>query len=133
MRLLVFALLICGAAAAQTTAMYRTVAADGSVTFSDVPVSDDSQMITVLVRSGTRRATEEPDAASENAKEDEGLSAIMAENCSQALEQENNLASSSRIYRVLPSGERQFLTDEEIEEARTQAAADVAAWCEPTG
>ncbi len=132
MRLLVFALLICGAAAAQTTAMYRTVSPDGSVTFSDTPVSDDSEMITVLVRSGTRTAAEEPPAA-EDSDEEEGLSAIMAENCSRALEQENSLASSSRIYRVLPSGERQFLTDEEIAEAREQAAADVAAWCEPTG
>ena len=129
MRLLAFALLICGTATAQTAAMYRTVLPDGSVTFSDLPVSENSEMITVLVRSGTARASEEAPAA----EEEEGLTAIMAENCSRALEQESSLASSTRLYRVLPSGERQFLTDEEISEAREQAAADVAAWCEPSG
>ncbi|MGD8325116.1 MAG: DUF4124 domain-containing protein, partial [Gammaproteobacteria bacterium] len=55
MRFLIIALLLCGSAAAQTAAMYRTVSPDGTVTFSDLPLSERSEMITVLVRSGATR------------------------------------------------------------------------------
>ena len=60
MRYVVLALALCGTAHAQTAAMYRTVAADGTVTFSDVPMSDSSEMITVLVRSGAGRDAARP-------------------------------------------------------------------------
>ncbi len=129
MRILMLALLLCGTAGAQTAPMYRTVAADGTVTFSDLPLSDQSEMITVLVRAGAT-SSQSNAAASEDA---ESLAAEMAENCTRAQEQERSIANSARLYRVLPSGERQFLTDEEIAEAREKAAADVAQWCQPAG
>jgi hypothetical protein len=131
MRCLAFALLICGTAAAQTAAMYRTVSPDGTVTFSDVPLSENSEVITVLVRSGTTRSAEP--AAQESVSSDESIAAEMAENCDRAREQQRSLANSTRLYRVLPSGERQFLSDEEIADAREQAAADVAQWCQQAG
>ena len=131
MRCLAFALLICGTAAAQTAAMYRTVSPDGTVTFSDVPLSENSEIITVLVRSGTTRTAASANQETVNA--DESIAAEIAENCDRAREQERTLANSTRLYRVLPSGERQFLSDEEIVEAREQAAADVAQWCQQSG
>lgn len=129
MRFLIFALLLCGTAAAQTAAMYRTVSADGTVTFSDLPLSEQSEMITVLVRSGATRNA----AADTQSEDSESIASQMAENCTRAQEQQRSIASSTRLYRVLPSGERQFLTDEEIAAAREKAAADVAQWCQPAG
>ncbi|HMB74260.1 MAG TPA: DUF4124 domain-containing protein [Gammaproteobacteria bacterium] len=133
MRYLALALLICGAANAQTAAMYRTVAPDGSVSFSDVPLSENSEMITVLVRASARQETEEPAAVDDAVEPDSGLAAQIEANCRLAREQQESIADSTRVYRVLPSGERQFLTDEEIAEAREQAAADVAQWCPQPG
>lgn len=132
MRLLILALLMCGTAAAQTAAMYRTISSDGTVTFSDVPLSDDSELISVLVRSGIAAgAATDPEADQADAAE--SVAAQMAENCTRAQEQQRSLANSTRLYRVLPSGERQFLTDDEIAEAREKAAADVTQWCQSTG
>lgn len=132
MRFFLFALLVCGTAAAQTAAMYRTVSSDGTVTFSDVPLSDESMLISVLVRSGAGNDNAE-DAATQSGTANESLAAQMAENCTRAQEQQRSVASSTQLYRVLPSGERQFLTDAEMEQAREQAAADVAQWCEQSG
>jgi hypothetical protein len=112
--------------------MYRTVSPDGTVTFSDLPLSDASEMITVLVRSGATR-TDRPDADSQSAEANEGVASQMAENCTRAQEQQRSIANSSRLYRVLPTGERRFLTDDEIAEAREKAAADVAQWCQQSG
>lgn len=131
MRILILAMLLCGTASAQTSAMYRTVSADGTVTFSDLPLSDQSEMITVLVRSGTARQQPAPDSVA--GQDSESVAAQTAENCVRAREQQRNVATSTRLYRVLPSGERQFLSDEEIAEARDKAAADVARWCESAG
>jgi hypothetical protein len=132
MRILMLALLLCGTAGAQTAPMYRTVAPDGTVTFSDLPLSDQSEMITVLVRAGTTRS--QSGAGNAAASDDaESLAAEMAENCTRAQEQQRSIANSTRLYRVLPSGERQFLTDEEIAEAREKAAEDVAQWCQTAG
>lgn len=136
MRYLALALLICGTASAQTAAMYRTVAPDGTVSFSDVPLSDQSEMITVLVRAGVRQEAQEaaePEPSAESVDAESSLSAQVEANCRLAREQQESIADSARVYRVLPSGERQFLTDEEIAEARQQAAADVAQWCPQSG
>lgn len=132
MRFLILALLLCGTASAQTAAMYRTVSPDGTVTFSDLPLSDQSEMITVLVRTGATRA-QSSGSGSQPAQDSESVAAQMAENCARAQEQQRSVANSTRLYRVLPSGERQFLTDEEIAQAREQAAADVAQWCQQSG
>ena len=132
MRYLALALLICGSAYAQTAAMYRTVAPDGTVSFSDVPLSENSERISVLVRAAARPQQPEPEAADEPVETDSGIAAQVEANCRLAREQQASIADSVRVYRVLPSGERQFLTDEEIEAARKQADADVAAWCPPT-
>jgi hypothetical protein len=130
MRLLIFALLAAGSAAAQTTAMYRTVATDGTVTFSDVPLSDDSEKITVLIRSGTTRSqqeTQSPELASNSASD--SIATQEEQNCTLALEHLQGLNTSARLYKILPDGEREFLTDEQVVTAREQAQAEVNRWC----
>ena len=129
MRLLIFALLVAGSAAAQTTAMYRTVAADGTITFSDVPLSDNSERIEVLVRSGTTRTQE---SATEQASDPATATTAeeMQQNCTLAREHLQNVSGTARLYRILPNGDREFLTDEQLATARTQAQSEVSRWCE---
>jgi hypothetical protein len=123
MRLLIFALLAAGSAAAQTTAMYRTVATDGTVTFSDVPLSDDSEKITVLIQ----QETQSPELASNSASD--SIATQEEQNCTLALEHLQGLNTSARLYKILPDGEREFLTDEQVVTAREQAQAEVNRWC----
>jgi len=130
MRLLIIALLVAGTAAAQTTEMYRTVSADGTVTFSDVPLGDNSERIEVLVRSGTTRTQEQAATGSEPVSPE--MAAQMQENCTRAREQLQNVSGTARLYRILANGERQFLTDEELAIAREQAQAEVTRWCTAT-
>ena len=133
MRFLLLTLLLSGSAVAQTAAMYRTVSTDGTVTFSDLPLSDDSEMITVLVRSGaTTSNSSQPaaQAAEDQAVVDAAAAEQAAANCAAARDSLQSLAASNRLYRVLPSGERQFLSDEEITVARAEAEGQVAEWCQ---
>ena len=136
MRWFLIALLVAGTAAAQTTEMYRTIAADGTITFSDVPLNDNSELITVLVRSGTTAAVRDAptapgaDAArAEPQTAEEQRAAEMAANCARAREHSQGIQSSNRLYRVLGNGGREFLTDEEVAAAREAAANEVARWC----
>jgi hypothetical protein len=128
MRLLIIALLVAGTAAAQTTEMYRTVSADGTITFSDVPLSDNSERIEVLVRSGTTRTQEQATPEPVSAE----MAAQMQQNCTRAREQLQNVSGTAQLYRILANGERQFLTDEELATAREQAQAEVTRWCGAT-
>jgi hypothetical protein len=135
MRGLFFVLLItaAGTAAAQTATMYRTLAPDGTVMFSDVPLNASSQEISILVRSGTtRRAAAqqaEDDVEATDASPEDQRAAEMAANCKGAREHQQGLQNSNRLYRVLADGGREFLTDAEVAAAREQAAAEVTRWC----
>lgn len=135
MRWLLFALLAAGTAMAQTTAMYRTIAPDGTVTYTDVPLNDSSVRIDVVVRSGTQvarnaqSASSDAPAAAPRAVNDQQAAEIAA-NCARAREQQQGLQNSTRLYRVLADGGREFLTDEEVVAARENAASEVARWCE---
>ena len=53
-----------------------------------------------------------------------------AENCEIARDRAQRFAVSHRIYRTLPDGEREYLSSEEIDEARARADADVQEWCD---
>lgn len=129
-------------ATAQTTEMYRTVAVDGTITFSDTPLNERSELITVLVRSGTTAAQGRPPArtaeagaepAAADATDGDSIADQVADNCTRAREHQQGIQNSDRLYRVLADGAREFLTPEEVTAAREQAARDVARWCESAG
>jgi hypothetical protein len=142
---LLLALLVSSAALGQTTELYRSVGEDGTVTFSDRPQGSDAEAITLFTRSGTTApaapASAQPPTVQRNAAlapntSSEEIAAQMAENCRLAQTELDGLMVSDRFYRVLADGEREFLSDEEVAAARTQAQAQVAAWCnreQPTG
>jgi len=139
MRFVLLALFVSGAAFAQTSEMYRSINADGTVTFSDRPQGDDYELVAVITSAGVRApAPQAPRAAPPPAPELEltpGASADelrqqLAQSCRLAREQLNALMVSDRLYRVLPSGETEYLNDAELTTARDAARAQVTRWCD---
>jgi hypothetical protein len=51
-------------------------------------------------------------------------------NCAAARERSDRYKVSQRLFRTLPNGEREYLSDAELDEARAKADADVANWCD---
>jgi hypothetical protein len=142
MRYLLIILLMSGPAFAQVTELYRTVAADGTVTFSDLPLSDSSELISVGAQAraraaqATRPQTSSPvDAPAEQSPPvfDAQIAAQIAENCRLAEESLASTMLSDRLYRILPNGELEYLTAEEVEAARATAQGQVDEWCNRAG
>jgi transcription initiation factor TFIID subunit TAF12 len=138
MRLVLFILLLAGALGAHAADMYRSIAPDGTVVFSDRPQGKDSEVITVASAARTRTALEAPsepapardtETTSGAATSAAELTEQIAKNCELARDNLDSLMISDRLYRVLENGERDFLSEEEITQARTQARAQVAQWC----
>jgi hypothetical protein len=120
--------------------VYRQVNPDGTVSYSDRPSSDMAETITINTRASVPRpapAADEPDtgpaapAAEPEARQPsrEEIAAERAANCAAARERNDRYQMSRRLYRSLPDGEREYLSDEELDAARAGAAADVEQWC----
>jgi hypothetical protein len=133
--------------------VYRTTAPDGTVSYSDRPQGADSQF--VLATQGALRpqgaattpptaqreaATSAvqgppPQAAAEPTALPEGPSANALreqreKNCGIARERQERYSLSRRLFRTNAAGEREYLDDAAVAEARTKAAADVEDWCD---
>jgi hypothetical protein len=124
--------------------LYRTVAADGSVVFSDRPMNSNSELISVNTRpppsaraddvaaepTEAQRAASTPGSSILPNTSSEELAAQIAENCDSATAQLDVLLASDRLYRVLPDGGHEYLSSEDVELTREQARKEVARWCE---
>lgn len=143
MRVTVFAVLALAAAMAAGNEVYRSYDADGNVIYSDRPQGENSEAIRVLAagpalaRTTVAAAPQNPQADAEplgvelaRDPDDAEMRAIRTRNCEIARERHLNYTQSRRLFRSLPSGEREYLSDAEIDEARTRAAADVDNWCD---
>jgi hypothetical protein len=121
--------------------IYRSVDANGVVVYSDRP-SADAEAITVVasVMQTARPAAPAEDEASDEDRAvfaevpreatPEELAAERAQNCEIARQRATAYSQSQRLFRTDADGERIYLTDDEIDEARSTAEADVAAWCD---
>jgi hypothetical protein len=132
--------------------VYRSTAPDGSVTFSDRPQGADAQFVFSAAtrsarpadaaqspgpaaRSNAASAPPAPPQAPADPTLAEGpTSAELREqrqkNCEIARETEQRYALSRRLYRTNAAGEREYLDDAAVAEARAKAAADVQDWCD---
>lgn len=125
--------------------VYRSVDENGVVVYSDRPEPDSERIYVATTRPATTsrslpRATEEPaepDAAprvdgGEIPREPSAEERAMERerNCTVARERAERYRVSRRLYRNLPDGEREYLSDDEIDQARSRADADVARWCD---
>jgi hypothetical protein len=130
--------------------VYRSVDADGTVTYSDRPESDHAQLVHVATEAPVSRPpspqgrnSESSSAAADTPSGDGDTSQAPAEpqqtaaekaeekqkNCKIARERVERYANAHRLYRKTPDGEREYLSDAEIDAARARAAADVETWC----
>lgn len=145
MRLIAFISLTFAAANLWASDVYRSVASDGTVIYSDRPNGPNAEPVFVAAQRPPPSpipSAPEP-AASENPASEEAPAFDQAEaqrierelaeqrerNCAIARTRAQNYSAAHRLYRELPNGEREYLDDAQIDEARAQAAADVEAWC----
>jgi Domain of unknown function (DUF4124) len=144
-----YVLLALAATAVQGAEVYVSTDAKGNVIYSDRPENSTSRAVTVLTPhpgSSPNRIVAPPpgpsvdagkpataDASQPQKEKREPTPAEKAEdkakNCKIARERQQTYAVSHRLYRTGPKGERQYLNDAEIDEARAKAAADVETWC----
>ena len=127
--------------------VYRSVDAEGNVTYSDRPGGAEAESVFIATRrpssvpatpTTAQRATSEAPAEEETGEVQrerreptpEERAEDRARNCAIAREREERYAISHRLYRETPDGEREYLNDAELTEARTQATSDVQEWCD---
>jgi hypothetical protein len=144
-------LALLGTAAAYGADVYRTRAADGTITYSDRPEGDNSEFVVATTpraaaasqqrtAQGQRTAGNAPNAAAGPPEaaatppplEGPSAAALRAQrqkNCDTARERLERFTLSRRLYRTTAAGEREYLSDEQSAEARTKAEADVQDWC----
>lgn len=131
--------------------VYRSTDANGVPSFSDRPDQNSELVVIATTRPGrpaatptqrptaaaqqasnaTRPGTEQAAAAGEQPPQKTAAerAADRVKNCATARDRNTKFELSHRLYRTTPSGEREYLSDREIDEARAKAAADVATWC----
>src|SRR5580658_3355454 len=136
------ALLIAGATChASADDIYKTVDAQGRVTYSDRALSPQSKRVTVDVIEGdpveaARMAKEQAQVnadAAQQAKLSQQRAAEQQKQDAQKVQQQRacelarnhyaTFAAGGRIFKVDEQGNRAYYTDQEIEEQRTSAKA----------
>ena len=149
-------LALLGTAAASAD-VYRSVDAHGNVAYSDRPTEKSEPVYVSTSKPGrTGNPITAPKTAAANAqanaqngqnasssgaqsqpgaqKEKGDLTpaekeAEKAKNCQTARERKVKYDQSHRLFKTGPNGDREYLSDAAIDQARAQAAADVQTWC----
>jgi hypothetical protein len=141
---LLLALLGTGAHGAD---VYRTRAPDGTVSYSDRPQGADSEFVFSATPRGPRTTPSAqtgqtagpagatpPEAPAVPTLPDgpsaAELRAQRQKNCEIARERNDRYTVSRRLFRTNAAGEREYLDDAAVAEARAKAAADVQDWCD---
>lgn len=125
--------------------VYRSVDENGNVVYSDRPAGANPVRITIATREpatspagpaveprspagavGRREVTSDTPPEQERA---EPTAEERAERCADARDRVERYNVAHRLYRETPDGEREYLNDAEIDEARARAAASVESWC----
>ena len=127
--------------------VYKSTAPDGTVVYSDRPEGADSQFVYSASTRVPRTVPDAPPAArSENAADaapeapqdptlpegpsSDALRQQRQKNCEIARERQERYSLSRRLFRTNAVGEREYLDDAAVAEARAKAAADVKDWCD---
>jgi hypothetical protein len=125
--------------------VYRSTAPDGTVSFSDRPQGADAEFVfsaTPRGRAATPQAPGNAPAAAGDAPPEapaaptasagpnpQQLRAERQKNCDVARERQQQYQLSRRLYRTNAAGEREYLDDAAVAQARAKAAQDVEDWC----
>lgn len=128
--------------------IYRSVDENGRTVFSDRPGESDAveriEVSTAAGRTAQAGAAGTDDASGET-EADESESALGAQiprestpeeiasdrarNCEYARQMQETYSTAHRLYRTGSDGEREYLSDAEIDAARSRAQSNVAEWC----
>jgi hypothetical protein len=139
----------CATASAQEIAVYKWVDEDGVPQYTDRPPANEAATRTgirsrrtnpgaVMARAeqqseqrAERNAARQDaaDAETNAAAEREQTRAERKEKCQRARERAETYNTARRLYRPLPDGSREYLTDQELSEARATADEAVDTWC----
>jgi hypothetical protein len=147
-------LLIAGLATSVSAQnVYKTVDELGNVEYTDVPPmgddarpvervkgldiepTDDEKITAENGAAAEQRASEQAaqkvrQASDAEAKtEQQALNQERAANCKNAQSRLTTSQENGRIYRTGDDGERQYLTSDEIDSVRNEAASSVKQWC----
>jgi hypothetical protein len=135
------------APAIRADTMYRTVDAQGQITYSDRPLSPSSQRISVdvtapnaseAVRLSKVQAAEsaadqermqKSQHDAEEAKKAAARDAAQQQRCTAARGRYASYAAGGRLFRTDADGNRVYLSDEDIDEQRTLAKAAMDSAC----
>ena len=146
MKRLAWSILLTFPFCALATEVYRSVDENGHVVYSDRPGELTERVVVrpvvdTFAASSARESGDDNRAqataadpslagvnSGETASQDDA--AERARNCEVARERAETYSMSRRLFRTLPDGEREYLSDAEIEDARTRAQSDVANWCD---
>ena len=142
---LLLALVGTGAFAAD---IYRSTAPDGTVSYSDRPQGENSEFVYSatprVARTAPGTAPTAPGASAANAPvrpdasqvptvtDGPSAAALREErqkNCDIAREILDRYTLSRRLFHTNADGQREYLDDAAVAEARAKAAADVQDWC----
>ena len=135
--------------AAYSADIYRSTAPDGTVSYSDRPQGADAEFIAASSRGNRANApapavtNPRPATGGANAAPPEApatpalpqgpssneLRAQRQKNCDVARETLERYTLSRRLFRTNQAGDREYLDDAAVAEARAKAAADVQDWC----
>jgi hypothetical protein len=126
--------------------VYRSVDAQGNVVYSDRPADNASVVVEIRTQTPSVAAVaasaranaapqgpaaeDVPDQATIEAAERAQLAEDRAANCRIATERNERYSTSRRLYRTGADGEREYLNDAELTQARNNASAEVARWCD---
>ena len=129
--------------------VYRSFDAQGNAVYSDRPEDRSAVAVTIRVDGAaapartrvalaaarnTANPVEPPAAAQPDQRTIEAAEAAQARedraaNCAIARERSERFDTSHRLYNVTEGGEREYLDDAAIDNARNDARAEVARWC----
>ncbi|MDP6437066.1 MAG: DUF4124 domain-containing protein [Gammaproteobacteria bacterium] len=129
--------------------VFRSVDENGLVIYSDRPaLNGENEEVPIRIVRSNRTAIKagkvedaELAAAAKIRKELDGeardeqqsLQAAALErkatNCAAAKERQEKYNTNRRLYKQLPNGEREYLSDDELDAARADAARSVERWC----
>lgn len=141
------ALLLAAGGAAVAGDIYKWVDADGNVHYEDRPVGQDFERLSIQSQPTDRaavaaqvqvdaearaKAREAREAAAAEAPTREELQAAAeekAQKCSDHRQRLQKMLTSRRIYREDPSGERVYLDEAQMQEARARVQSQVEEFC----
>ena len=151
LRLKIFTLLLALlGTAAYAADVYKSKAPDGTVVYSDRPEGTDAEFVysatprAPRTQTGTTAPVTGRQAGAAGSSQPQApdvptlsggptaaqLKAERQKNCEIAKETQQRYTLSRRLFRTNAVGEREYLDDAAVAEARAKAAADVKDWCD---